>query len=139
MRCRFFVLIVCATPALHGCGTVLNMCHPETRAFGGVETDAILGPCFLASGVTRAVVDSPPQKFSPEVEIGLGAWALVDLPFSVIGDIVTLPWAVRAELARLDQASPEQVREIEPAWQREPPATPPAATNPAVAPVAPSK
>ena len=80
--------------ALCGCGTVLNL-QGESQVYGGARNDARAGAGCLAQGLglTRA---EEHDKFSPQVNLAIGACALVDLPFSALADTLTLPVTIAA-------------------------------------------
>jgi uncharacterized protein YceK len=82
-----------------GCGTVANMkgqSHAlmglpdrETRAFGGVANDV-----RWVGERGRSLTERDELEMIP-VKLAVMAWFVVDLPFSLAGDIVTLPKVLR--------------------------------------------
>lgn len=94
MRFRSSLLAACtATLLLSGCGTITNLRNaqkppgepPRCRAFGGVREDV---GTLTEAAEPRAVL------------------VLFDLPLSLVGDTLTLPWAVKA--ARRQKARPAE-------------------------------
>ncbi|HYT92246.1 MAG TPA: YceK/YidQ family lipoprotein [Gemmataceae bacterium] len=93
-------LAIWAASALCGCGTLMNtsseppgMARPSNgpthQIYGGVRHDATLGSTLLLEGGKK-----PPVLF-------LGAYLLaVDMPLSLVGDTLTLPWMVAATVKR---------------------------------------
>ena len=100
------VLALATYTFLCGCGTAINLQKDEQRVYGGVWFDAQAATVGLAEGVSGAVSpdtgpDRMPYRPWTGLQIILGAAAWVDLPLSIIGDTLTLPWTVSAELKRL--------------------------------------
>jgi uncharacterized protein YceK len=92
MSNRFPLVAACAAVLLaSGCGTVGNF-NPGYREPGGPPSPKVFG------GVREDV------RSLQEVERPL--WVLADLPFSLAGDVFTLPWTLRA--ARLRKAWPKE-------------------------------
>jgi uncharacterized protein YceK len=91
---------------LAGCGTFGNVCwlnreEGGQRVYGGVRAEVeILQASEGTSGSTWVNSDDHRRK---EV-----LWCLLDLPFSVIGDTLTLPVTVYAAMANgsSDQSAP---------------------------------
>jgi uncharacterized protein YceK len=74
---------------LVGCGTLVNVAGGgEGTPYGGTKFDAAACSAGLAAGVGPSL---PDQKFDPPTSLGLGCYALVDLPFSIVADTLTLP------------------------------------------------
>ena len=68
---------------LTGCGTLLNLGEKDSPPYGGVIMDSKI----IAKGVPMG-----PFAFFPNFDVpGLWPLALIDLPFSLVGDTVTLP------------------------------------------------
>src|SRR5688572_4456626 len=95
------LLVLFAAPLLSGCGTMANMSgksvammgpqDSEVRAFGGVANDIR----WVGEQGRRVVTPDDPWDalFGPALAVYFG---LVDLPLSLVGDIVTLPSVVRS-------------------------------------------
>ena len=94
------LLVLLAAPLLSGCGTIANMqgksvaligpLDRETRAFGGVANDA------RWVGEQAGRVAAPDDPWSIPINLALaGYFGLIDLPLSLVGDIVTLPKVIR--------------------------------------------
>jgi uncharacterized protein YceK len=93
--------------ALSGCGTLMNLSPdppgmtraqdgPTQQIYGGVRHDALVGGSLLLEGARM-----PPM-------IPLGTYLLlVDLPLSLVGDTITLPWMVAATFERWRGAASE--------------------------------
>ena len=93
------LLVLLAAPLLTGCGTMSNMQGKsfaligprdrESRAFGGVANDVR----WVGEQAERVV--SPDDPWSIPTNLTLACYfGLVDLPLSLVGDIVTLPKVV---------------------------------------------
>jgi len=65
--------------------------------FGGIAGDAGLA----YGGMYEACWPQPNSKFKPEVSFCLGFVGLADLPFSVVGDTLTLPITVPSTILRI--------------------------------------
>jgi uncharacterized protein YceK len=104
------LLALFAAVLLSGCGTLANMQNRsvpaigppdrETRTFGGVANDVR----WVGEQISR--VAAPEESW--EVPVGLamaGYFGLVDLPFSLVGDILTLPKVVRDARTSSDSVS----------------------------------
>lgn len=77
-----FTLLVAST-GITGCGTLLNLQEKAPPPYGGV----IMESKIIAQGVPMG-----PFAFFPNFDVpGLWPLALIDLPFSFVGDTVTLP------------------------------------------------
>ena len=90
-------LAVTLFSALPGCGTVVSWTNGPCP-YGGVRLDAC-GTAMLAHAASPALGEEH-GKFSPGTNAMLGACMVADLPFSVIGDTLTLPFTIPAALAR---------------------------------------
>ena len=88
------IALVTACLTLAGCGTVMNIAKPGPKGsliYGGVVSDV---DCFL------------PQTWGQWKGGGKVIWgwtfAAIDLPFTIVGDTLTLPltipWAIQAWL-----------------------------------------
>jgi hypothetical protein len=88
-RAAYLLTLIIACGAVSGCGTLFNLAGSEvqlmgpplreTAPFGGVDNDVRL----MARGV-------PPNEWRPVCIAVAGA----DMPLSLAGDVVTLPWTV---------------------------------------------
>ncbi|HET6574993.1 MAG TPA: hypothetical protein VFG68_15410 [Fimbriiglobus sp.] len=97
--CRWIPVLLVA-PLLTGCGTLANMDGrsfalmgpPDrpTRVFGGVANDIR----WVGEQAERVVEPDDPWCI-PISFASAGYFGLVDLPLSLVGDIVTLPKVVR--------------------------------------------
>ena len=104
MRHRLMLLL--AAPLLTGCGTMANMSGKslaligppdrEVRPFGGVANDVR----WVGEQVGWAVKTDEPQ-YAPFNLAAAGYFGLIDLPFSLIGDVITLPRILRGYRAPL--------------------------------------
>jgi uncharacterized protein YceK len=98
-----------------GCGTVLNFFNGEgggpKQVYGGVQID-----CQAAAGLLK---DHPGQGIPYQEAL----WAFFDLPFSLLGDTLTLPLVL---LDRLDELSADR-----PIAVPQPAPPPPIAASPA--------
>jgi uncharacterized protein YceK len=87
-----FRLALCslALVILSGCGTAQNVILPKQpmRVYGGVQRDL--------EKIGDGVVPRP----GAERPVLTGLWGLVDLPFSAVGDTLTLPVTVPAQCSR---------------------------------------
>ena len=95
---RYVVLVVLiATFSSAGCGTIMNVYGPPTstgypplKIYGGVQSAAASGKeCFVRSEPIARKIVSVPQ--------GVYYWGL-DLPASAVGDTLTLPQTITAEI-----------------------------------------
>jgi hypothetical protein len=106
MRRRFGALLLTAALAcgVGGCGTAVNLWSPPECcqgmgpttcfAFGGVTRSAMLGGFMLVGGPCTAVEEFGQSGLVTGAGMtALGALALVDVPLSLAGDLVTLPVA----------------------------------------------
>jgi uncharacterized protein (TIGR03067 family) len=93
--------LVCLLPA--GCGTFGNvwLMHEEggERIFGGVRLDGILiRDAWTSSESDKDIeTDNPPTLHT--------AQALLDMPFSAVGDLVTLPYTISLAMKRAKQSA----------------------------------
>jgi uncharacterized protein YceK len=94
-RARLVAIVAVATGLLlSGCGTMANLSDGygpgEKKVFGGVRLDADYGSAY--AGWTNH-----PDGFVYSVYALSTACAMAcDLPFSAIGDTLTLPWTLTA-------------------------------------------
>ncbi len=74
--------------ALAGCGTMVNATSAR-MPFGGVAVDG----CIAVYGVktTCGLCEKDPELPGPPGSLLLGGLAVLDLPFSLVADITTLP------------------------------------------------
>ena len=79
-----------------GCATAWNI-QNERRIYGGVRRESSAVPYLLK--------DSEPAKPEDGFSTVLSMWALADLPFSAVGDTLTLPLTVAATLMKLKEAN----------------------------------
>jgi len=77
-----------------GCGTVANLARPGPNGgkipFGGVKHD-VSSIEKTANGASGCKPDSPSEQ---DRQVALKVFCAADLPFSLIGDIVTWPYTV---------------------------------------------
>jgi uncharacterized protein YceK len=143
---RTLSLTVWAVSSLAGCGTLLNMQDeppgmfwwdlgteikapdqgtPTRRVYGGVAYDA-----FFGAGMLQASFRSG-EEFAGSFGFAWGAYVLgIDLPLTVAGDTLTLPWTAAATVERW-LGYPIGYRRSAPLWS-------PAADEPASLPVSPA-
>ena len=127
-------VVAVTTAALSGCGTIINtspeiIAKPEENAllaYGGERLDAeCVGTC-LPGAVTA-------PDFNPFERLGvfsLGAYILcVDMPLSLVGDTVTLPYVLTYRFDR-DHPRDKQHGRPEPERAQPGPLTPTAASQP---------
>jgi uncharacterized protein YceK len=96
------VVMACATYVfLCGCGTSRNLVNDKPKVYGGVrvEIQAVTEPLTESLGLA-AKPKSEGDDYLKDLNVIVGIALLVDLPFTIIGDTVTLPWTVTAELKR---------------------------------------
>jgi uncharacterized protein YceK len=101
--------VVCA---LGGCGTLVNLANegdpaPEmkdlpTGLYGGVRADAQLGKSYF-----RETFSGKYPGWASIYGFSVGSYLLgVDMPLSMVGDTVTLPWSVVVELTAPPPSKP---------------------------------
>ena len=119
-------------PALSaaGCGTVANLtrANPEDGRipFGGVRQDvACLRKAVDGVSGAGAHPESESEHYS---HVALTVFCAADLPFSLIGDLVTWPYAVAYSVVNRPIPTP-------PVTLADPPAPPPVSTPPATRPM----
>ena len=89
------VALLLAALASAGCGTVANLAQPDPGGagpvpFGGVKRD--IACLHRATGDAGSDPHSGPEPGrSPKVS--LGVLSAVDLPFTLVGDLITWPYA----------------------------------------------
>ncbi|MCI0456174.1 MAG: YceK/YidQ family lipoprotein [Gemmataceae bacterium] len=90
-----------------GCGTVLNTVnlapHGEApqRVYGGVQFDAEEGVQAIKQAFESDDQLPDTERGGRPIALATGAYyLLIDLPLCVVGDTLTLPWTVAAELGR---------------------------------------
>ncbi len=88
-------LAAVATALLGGCGTSLNL-DGDSRIYGGVVGDFQLARERLAQATNPSWPGTPGS--SPAWNLTLSALALADVPFSLLGDTLTLPFTVPTAL-----------------------------------------
>jgi uncharacterized protein YceK len=98
---RWVALMAVGLFTLNGCGTALNL-QGDCDPYGGTRMAATVGYGGLATGLG---VIEPNQKLDRQTCALLGCYAAADLPFSVIGDTVTLP--ITLTLAARPHADPD--------------------------------
>jgi uncharacterized protein YceK len=102
-----FLLAVCSAV---GCGTLANMqgkrrpmldapTH-EPRLFGGAVNDVR----WVGEGFDDALAAQDALTV-PERMAVIGYFALIDLPLSFVGDVLTLPWLLWSETDRSNSMS----------------------------------
>jgi uncharacterized protein YceK len=101
-------------PLLGGCATIYNVSSAkESKVFGGVEIDAML----ISSGAGHALGLIPENWWDYPNRAGavlFGTAALFDIPLSLAGDTVTLPFTALAAWNRLletPRSQPQQPEE----------------------------
>jgi uncharacterized protein YceK len=99
---RSTLLVAVALTTLAGCASVGNFAGEEgCRVYGGTRTDAsLISDCW---GGESEIAKS--QAIAGPVRLAGGCCGLVDLPFSMIADTVTLPITVPLALGRHDDES----------------------------------
>jgi uncharacterized protein YceK len=104
-RCLLALMVL---TGVSGCGTVLNFQQEEEgpKVFGGVLTDAALGPGLLAAGADNLIHPKEHEKLPPGTTLALGACALADLPFSLVADTLTLPLTIPVALRKVGDGKP---------------------------------
>ena len=92
-------LAICAAAVAvlaSGCGTVHNLSEGEGTPYGGVREDAEQGAKRWHDWCHPSGHCVPPA-----VDLMFATYHLaVDLPLSTIGDTLTLPWTINAQLKR---------------------------------------
>ncbi len=96
---RIILTVTAATVlALSGCGTAANVVNHDPQIYGGTRTDIAL---IHRPEADKALDVVPPH---PLVTGTVGFMAFLDMPLSLIGDTVTLPYtAVVAYAASTDK------------------------------------
>jgi uncharacterized protein YceK len=96
MACRAIrVALLIATLPTAGCGTVANLVylHPEEGGkspFGGVRQDAL---CIQKAANEESTLRTHPEaELEHNRQMALLVLGAMDLPFSLIGDVVTWPY-----------------------------------------------
>lgn len=122
----FTVLILCSGT---GCATVINVGDDTKLPFGGTLLDG------AALTLPIAALDDKPDKFDFKQSCLIASMALVDLPFSVVGDVLTLPYTVpvtiwRGYTEKAEQMTTENVSSSAPAETPEKRSAPTADHNP---------
>ena len=132
-RAAVYAVLAGCVVWLSGCGTVLNCTDPhggaggEKRVYGGVLIDTTVAYQVAAgSGLSLG---------RPAALIGV--WAVLDLPFSVVADTLTLPFTFAATLQKADSGKPTPPGTFtpDPEQAQQPartPASPPSPALPAV-------
>jgi uncharacterized protein YceK len=125
------VALLLATFLTAGCGTVANLARsrPEEggrRPFGGVEQDVW---CINKAANGELGVRTHPKAESGQYpQLALMLFCAVDLPFSLIGDVVTWPYA--AAYSFINRPVPTPPVTLSPAETRPQPSPPEPLTMP---------
>jgi uncharacterized protein YceK len=93
-------LAAVAAAGLSGCGTSLNL-DGDSRVYGGVVQDFQIAKERLAQAANPSWPGTPGS--SPAWNITVSALALVDLPLSLLGDTLTLPFTIPTALEGSDE------------------------------------
>jgi uncharacterized protein YceK len=96
-------LAIVLPSALGGCATSLNL-DGDSRVYGGVALDAQKCRDFL--GPAPPARPDKPDKTSPGWRLLSGAYALADLPLSLIADTLTLPITIPTMLEEHQDRDP---------------------------------
>jgi hypothetical protein len=102
-RSTYLLPLIGSLALASGCGTLINVNATASgdqtcKPFGGVRFDAM-----VASTAVPATFDSDPaSEFRGHGALLAGVCALGDFPFTLVGDVVTLPY-VLAERAKADR------------------------------------
>jgi uncharacterized protein YceK len=100
--CILAVALACAAYVfLCGCGTTLNLANNEQKVFGGTRIDVEVATVGLVHEARQGGTELGPGDLPAGLQVILAVCAWIDLPFTLAGDTVTLPWTVSAELKRL--------------------------------------
>lgn len=100
---------VAVTCAVGGCGTLMNLSNESDPSpamkklplgvYGGVQADAQIGKGYL-----KECFSGRYPAWANLYGFSVGSYLLsVDLPLSLVGDTLTLPWSVVAELNKTDE------------------------------------
>jgi uncharacterized protein YceK len=82
----FGITLLAALTSITGCGTLLNLGEKDSPPYGGVILDSEI----VAQGVPLGLA-----AWSHDIDVpSFWPLALIDLPFSLAGDTVTLPITV---------------------------------------------
>jgi uncharacterized protein YceK len=92
MRKFAIVVLLAGAVSSAGCGTMGNVVN-DRAVYGGVRFDAWFAKGCIADGY-KHVTTRERTAFLPGCNCLLGACAVADMPFSLVGDTVTLPWTV---------------------------------------------
>lgn len=86
-------------PVLSGFGTFINLSNEAYTPYGGTALDAgMISTLPIALGANKS---EPSDKFGPGPEtLYLASMGLVDLPFSVVADTLTLPVTASVSIYR---------------------------------------
>lgn len=104
-RAIFTLSLASICNILAGCGTVMNLTNlPPTPGEGAAYRGTAFNMAFLLPP------SSGPQKFDDSTNILLGCYAAIDLPFTLIGDTLTLPYTVPYSLWWLWQDNARESR-----------------------------
>jgi uncharacterized protein YceK len=88
-------LAAVAAVGLGGCGTSLNL-DGDSRIYGGVVKDFQVAKERLAQAADSSGPGTPGS--SPGWNLAVSALALADLPLSLLGDTLTLPFTIPTAL-----------------------------------------
>ncbi len=95
-RCLFFLL---SMPILMGCGTTANMKGSNMAIMGGGEIEpwpfgGVANDLRWVGGIAKSCIN--PEDFeSIPIGLTLGCYyGLIDLPLSLVGDVITLPFII---------------------------------------------
>jgi uncharacterized protein YceK len=92
MRTFLAILLFASLTAISGCGTLLNLGEKDSSPYGGVQMDSKI----IAQGVPLG-----PAAWTGDVDIS-SFWplAMIDLPFSLVGDTLTLPITIASAIQK---------------------------------------
>ena len=113
------------TPLSGGCATAYNVsCKEEAKVFGGVRLDAKLAYLCLADA-SGLVPHEEFQYFTRQGNGVVGTAALFDMPLTLAGDTITLPYTALVAWNRAFSASansdqpPARKEEWDRFWMKE--------------------
>jgi uncharacterized protein YceK len=92
-----------AATALGGCGTSLNL-DGDSRVYGGVAADFQMAKERLAQAANPGWAGT--SGASPVWNLTVSALAVADVPLSILGDTLTLPYTIPAALEKRDEEDP---------------------------------
>lgn len=109
-------VLLFASTLLSGCGTMANL-EDQRRIYGGLRENTSIGIEFWSRHLTRPKV---PTMCLPWVPFAGAVYAVIDFPFTLIGDTLTLPWTIAAELKRMDTPTGPPSEEWKQFWDNQP-------------------